>query len=157
MTQRAQAVSAQAANLRAENLRRYRHKIRNLAYVDLDANRGILRDISEFGVASHTLVAMQIDQHVDLSLDLRDPRTHVEARGRVAWTDGSGQSGIEFVDLPQGSGVRFRNGSSLSCWLRPIAPWAMRMLRCFFRVRSGRRFDSNHKSSRKRVRSGWPA
>lgn len=104
MARQAQTVSARAGRVRGEpGPRRYRHKIRNLAYVNLDANRGILRDISEFGVASQTLVSVQVGQQVRLSLDLRDPRIHIEAEGRVAWTDGRGQAGVEFVDLQQKS------------------------------------------------------
>jgi hypothetical protein len=102
MAHRAQAASAQVATGRTEP-RRYRHKIRNLAYVDLDASRGILRDISEFGVASQTLVSLQADQRVHLRLDLRDPRVHLEIQGRVAWSDGRGQTGVEFLDLPHRS------------------------------------------------------
>ena len=83
--------------------RPYRHKIRNLTYVEVDGNRGLLRDLSEFGMASQTLTPVQIDQPVRLSLELRDPRVRVEAQGRVAWTDGRGLSGVEFVDLPRSS------------------------------------------------------
>src|SRR5579871_6647427 len=83
--------------------RAYRHKIRNLTYLDVDANRGLLRDLNEFGVASQTLAPVQVDQPVRLNLDLRDPRLRVDAQGRVVWTDGRGQAGVEFVKLPQSS------------------------------------------------------
>jgi len=107
------AVSAQAATVRAaeHHPRPYRHKIRNLAYVDLNANRGIVRDLSEFGMAAQTLVPLQVDQQVHVHLDLRDPRVRVEAQGRVAWTDAAGQAGVEFLDLSQ------RSRRSLQEWM----------------------------------------
>lgn len=105
MGDRPPTVSAKAATVRAAqyNPRPYRHKIRNLAYVDLNADRGILRDLSEFGMAVQSLASLQAEQQVRLRVDLPDPRLRVEAQGRVAWTDAGGQAGVEFLDLPRRS------------------------------------------------------
>jgi hypothetical protein len=70
-----------------------------LAHVKLDSvNGGVLRDISEAGVAVQVLSQLQPDQPVHLQLDLRNPRLRFEAEARVAWTDSLGQAGLEFLD-----------------------------------------------------------
>lgn len=80
--------------------RHFRQTIRNLAYVKLDStNGGVLRDVSEVGIATQALTALHPDQRVQLRIDLPNPHLHFEAEGRVAWTDPSGQAGIEFLDL----------------------------------------------------------
>jgi len=84
--------------------RRYRHKIRSLAYVRLaSGDGGILCDVSEFGLAMHAVTTFAPDQQVLLRFELPNPRVRVEAAGRVAWTDPVGRAGIEFVDLPERS------------------------------------------------------
>jgi len=84
-----------------ENRRRFlRCPLRNLAYVQVDGNGvGVLRDISEGGIATQAVSRLTKEQHVTLQIDLPSPKLHLEAQGRVAWTDSSGQSGLEFVNL----------------------------------------------------------
>jgi PilZ domain/RDD family len=77
--------------------RRYRHKLGSLAYVNLgQSNGGILRDLSDAGLALQAVAPVQPGQQVQLRLDL-GPRTHIETGGRVAWTTSLGMTGIEFL------------------------------------------------------------
>lgn len=78
-----------------------RQTLRTLAYVKLDqANGGIVRDITEGGIAIQAVAPLRAGQEVSVRFDLFMPRVRVDVRGRVAWGDSSGQSGIEFLDLP---------------------------------------------------------
>ena len=78
-----------------------RYTLRSLAYVKLDqGNGGIVRDLTETGIAIQAVAPMQLGQEVNLRFDLLSPRVRVETRGRVAWADANGQSGIEFDILP---------------------------------------------------------
>jgi hypothetical protein len=80
--------------------RHYRQRVQNLAYVRLDqANGGIIRDLSESGLAIQAVAPLRVNQEVSLRFELLNPRTRVEARGRVAWADPSGQAGMEFLDI----------------------------------------------------------
>jgi len=80
--------------------RHYRQRVQNLAYVRLDqANGGILRDLSESGIAIQAVAPLRVDQQVLLRFELLNPRTRIEARGRVAWADPLGQAGLEFLDI----------------------------------------------------------
>jgi len=85
-----------------ENRRRsVRHAIRNLAYVQVDGTGvGVVRDVSEFGIATQAVTSIEQDQAVRLRLDLPSPRLRVEAEARVAWTNAAGEAGIEFTNLP---------------------------------------------------------
>src|SRR5258708_31568727 len=77
-----------------------RQTLRSLAYVRLDqANGGIIRDLTESGMAIQAVGRLRPGQEIDLRFDLISPRVRVDARGRVAWADASGQGGIEFIGL----------------------------------------------------------
>jgi hypothetical protein len=81
--------------------RHYRHRIRTLAYVNVDStNGGILRDLSQCGIAMQATAPLRPHQEVLLRFALANPHVRIEAKGRVAWTDSLGQAGIEFLDLP---------------------------------------------------------
>lgn len=81
--------------------RQYRQKIRALAYVNLDhANGGIIRDLSEAGIAVQAVSPLRTNQQVHLRFELLSPRIRVETAGRVVWADATGQAGVEFLDLP---------------------------------------------------------
>lgn len=100
------AASAKTTTLDASPQRRryYRQRVRSLAYITLDSdNRGVLRDVSESGVALQALVPFHLNQQLHFRLDLSNPRARVEGEGRVAWTDSLGQAGIEFLDVPDRS------------------------------------------------------
>jgi PilZ domain-containing protein len=95
------AVSGQTAAMMAASRKQRRHfrqKIHNLAYINLNfSNGGIIRNVSESGIAVQTVSAVQENQEVQLRFELLSPRTRVEATGRVAWTDANGQAGVEFI------------------------------------------------------------
>ena len=92
------------ADVKLHRLRPYRHKIRTLSHVNLDAGNGaILRDVSEFGLAMQTVTPLAQQQQVHLRFELPASRMRVEAAGRIAWTDSWGQAGVQFLDLPQRS------------------------------------------------------
>src|SRR3954454_17839054 len=84
----------------AKQRRHFRQKIHNLAYINLDySNGGIIRNVSESGIAIQVVTPVEENQEVQVRFDLLNPRTRVEARGRVAWTDSSGQAGLEFLAI----------------------------------------------------------
>jgi hypothetical protein len=92
--------------------RHYRYRIHALTYVNLDqANGGVIREISETGLAVQAVAALSVDQQVHLRFELLSPRTRVETTGRVVWTDELGQAGVEFLELPP------RARRSLKDWL----------------------------------------
>ena len=80
--------------------RRVRHKINTLMYVNLDqGNGGIIRDLSEYGIAVQAVAALRIHQHVHLRFDLPNTRIRVDAVGHVAWANASGRAGIQFTQI----------------------------------------------------------
>jgi hypothetical protein len=83
---------------------RYRQKISTLAYLNLDhSNGGIIRDLSETGLALQAVSPLRKEQMVFLRFDLLRPRLHVETPARVCWSDARGQAGLEFLTLPDRS------------------------------------------------------
>lgn len=85
--------------------RLYRHPLYSLVYVTLDhENGGILRDLSEDGVAVQAVGALRAGQVVRMRFDLMAPRqaparVHVDVMGQVAWASPTGQAGLRFSDL----------------------------------------------------------
>ena len=81
-----------------------RFPLRSLAYVRLEHNNGgVIRDLTQSGIALQTVTPLHSGEEVTLRFDLFFPRVRVEAQGRVAWADDSGQAGICFAGLPQRS------------------------------------------------------
>jgi len=79
----------------------YRHPLRTLTYVTLDAaNGGIIRNLNSDGVAVQAVAPLRQHQRVRLRFELRFPRLRIETYGQVRWANSSGQCGIHFVDLP---------------------------------------------------------
>src|SRR5215470_520002 len=78
-----------------------RQILRSLAYVRIDqGNGGIIRDLSERGIAVQAVAPLRAGQQVRLQFELLAPRVRVDTVGHVAWGDSTGQSGIEFDELP---------------------------------------------------------
>lgn len=78
----------------------YRYALISLAYVRLDqANGGVIRDLSESGMAVQAVACLQAGQVVHLRFELQKPRVRIEASGMVAWADATGQAGLRFLDL----------------------------------------------------------
>src|SRR5215813_13288136 len=91
---------ATATQLDPRRRRCPRHALRSLAYVTLDqGNGGIIRDLTDSGIAVQAVGALRAHQEVRLRFDLLSPRVRVETCGRVAWADPSGQAGIEFYEI----------------------------------------------------------
>lgn len=79
----------------------YRHDLRALTYVVLDAaNGGIIRNLTHGGAAIQAVGALRPNQVVRLRFELRYPRLRVDARGEVMWANSSGRCGVRFIDLP---------------------------------------------------------
>lgn len=79
----------------------FRHPLAALAYVRLDhANGGIIRNISQSGVAIQAVGRLHAGQVVHLRFELLRPKVRVEATGQVAWANEFGQAGIAFLNLP---------------------------------------------------------
>ena len=105
-------VVAVEANACPRRRRHPRQMLRSLAYVKLDqANGGIIRDLTESGMAIQAVGRLQPGQELDLRFDLISPKVRVDARGRVAWADAGGQAGIQFL------GVTPRVQRALRDWL----------------------------------------
>src|SRR5262245_45618309 len=91
--------------------RQSRYALRSLCYVKLDnANGGIVRDLTESGIAIQAVAPLHCGREIKISFDLLSPRVRVEALGRVAWADSGGQAGIEF------SGLALRTRRTLRDW-----------------------------------------
>lgn len=92
-----QVVSFAARQARTQ----YRHQLRTLTYVTLDAaNGGIIRNLNSEGVALQAVAPLRQHQRVRLRFELRFPRLRIETYGQVRWANSSGQCGVRFVDLP---------------------------------------------------------
>jgi Tfp pilus assembly protein PilZ len=84
--------------------RHFRQKVQSLAYVNLDqANGGIIRNLSEAGIAIQAVAPLRANQQIFLRFELLNPRIRMEAAGRVAWSDAMGQAGVEFQSVSQRS------------------------------------------------------
>jgi hypothetical protein len=96
-------VSASASGVANSSQRRYpRQKLFPLVYVNLDqGNGGIVRDLSERGVALQAVARLRVQQQVYLRFELLQPRTRVEAMGQVIWAGASGQAGVQFTQISQ--------------------------------------------------------
>jgi hypothetical protein len=92
-----QLVSFPARQTRSQ----YRHELRTLTYVTLDAaNGGIVRNLNSEGVAVQAVAPLRELQRVRLRFDLRFPRLRVDTFGEVSWSGSSGRCGIRFVEMP---------------------------------------------------------
>lgn len=85
----------------ARDRRNYRHPMTSLAYVRLDhANGGIVRNLSESGIAIQAVGRLHREQVVHLRFELLKPKIRIDATGEVTWADSSGGAGLRFLDLP---------------------------------------------------------
>jgi PilZ domain/RDD family len=79
----------------------YRHDLRTLTYVTLDAaNGGIVRNVNRNGAAIQAVASLRERQRVRVRFELKFPRVRIETYGHVSWSNPSGQCGIRFEDLP---------------------------------------------------------
>jgi hypothetical protein len=84
----------------------HRHELRTLTYVTLiangsepEANGGIVRNLTDRGIAVQTIAAVRPGQQFQVRFDLRGQRLRVETRGQVMWANSAGQCGILFLDV----------------------------------------------------------
>jgi hypothetical protein len=85
---------------RASQRGRPRHRLRSLVYVVLDqGNGGIVRDLSEDGLALQSVTALQPHQQVHLRFELLNPRVRVDAAGQVMWAKPSGNAGVQLTQV----------------------------------------------------------
>jgi len=100
-----------------------RQAVRSLAYVQLeDGNGGIALNVSEGGIALQAIVSLSAVDLPSMRIQLAHSRKQIEAKGRVAWTNGFRRlAGVEFVDLSEESRIQIREWISLeSSDLRPV-------------------------------------
>ena len=84
--------------------RPYRHSICTLAYVRIDhSNGGIIRNLSDTGMALQAVGRLHAEQVVHLRFELIRPRAKFELAGQVTWADAKGQAGVRFTDIPRNS------------------------------------------------------
>jgi len=97
-------MSSARTGLAVAHLRRRsrpRFPMHSLAYVRLQENNGgIIRDLTESGIALQAVMPLQPGEHLPLRFELFSPRVKVETQGRVIWADESGQAGVCFDDVP---------------------------------------------------------
>jgi PilZ domain-containing protein len=94
------AGTAAQPSIHPRRRRQPRFPLHSLAYVRLeDSNGGIIRDLTESGIALQVVSPLQPGEEVGLHFDLFSPRVRIESRARVAWADQSGQAGVSFTDL----------------------------------------------------------
>ena len=85
----------------ARTRRHYRHAVTSLAYIRLDhGNGGIIRNISESGIAIQAVGRLHSDQLVHLRFELLKPKIRIDITGQVTWADLAGQAGLRFIDVP---------------------------------------------------------
>lgn len=89
-----------------------RFPLHSLAYVRLEHhNGGIIRDLTESGIALQAVSPLRPGEEVALNFDLFSPRVRIDTRARVRWADANGQAGVSFTELP----ARVRN--ALRDWM----------------------------------------
>jgi hypothetical protein len=64
------------------------------------ANGGVIRNLSQNGMGTQLVMPLRSGDHIRLRFDLRNPRLRIQTLGKVIWTKGNGQCGIQFLDLP---------------------------------------------------------
>jgi len=62
---------------------------------------GTSTNLSEGGLAIRVGTKLAKDSTVEVRFTLPDSHVSLEVNGEVAWTDGSGQAGIRFIQVPQ--------------------------------------------------------
>jgi outer membrane biosynthesis protein TonB len=95
----------------SERRLRYRRKSASLAYVEMgEDNGGIVLNVSEGGLAVHSVVAVT-DEHLSrLRFQLSPACDWVNASGRIVWLGESKKvAGIRFLNLPESVRIRISN------------------------------------------------
>jgi hypothetical protein len=106
-----------------------RHKVNSPAFASFDGvTGGMILDLSEEGMAMHTLAPLEPHSVVPFHLSLGEPPPYLETTGYVAWADALGRAGVHFSDLRQEARARLRNwlttNGSARSWKAPR--WVVR-------------------------------
>ena len=109
---------AAAALLSRERRRAFRVPVQAPVEITLpDARKvdGILLDLSETGMDVLTAEAQVSGSLLGFHFQLPDDALEIEGHGQVAWANPNGQTGVQFLDLPENI------VASLKAWLRAAA------------------------------------
>src|SRR6201997_5848505 len=109
---------AVAALLTRERRRSFRVPVQAPVEITLpDARKvdGILLDLSETGMDVLTAEAQVSGSLLGFHFQLPDGALEIEGHGQVAWANPNGQTGVQFLDLPESI------VASLKAWLRAAA------------------------------------
>lgn len=91
------SLEASPSRLRA---RPYRHPVHTLAYVRIDhGNGGIIRNLSEAGMAIQAVGRLHPEQVVHLRFEIIRPRARFDLVAQVTWADTAGQAGLRFTEV----------------------------------------------------------
>ncbi|MGE5205677.1 MAG: GAF domain-containing protein [Chlamydiota bacterium] len=83
-----------------ERRRLLRHKVHSPAYASIGVGvGGVVLDANERGAAIESVARLTPQSFVDLRLDLLDTHGSAVTPARVAWCDGGGRAGLEFLNL----------------------------------------------------------
>jgi hypothetical protein len=87
-----------------------RQKVHGPAFASFDGvTGGMILDLSEQGMSMQTAAPVEAFRYTRCHLNLRDPATHLETTGYVAWADALGRAGVRFSDLPEEAQTRLRH------------------------------------------------
>jgi hypothetical protein len=104
------AGAAAQASAHPRRRRQPRFPLHSLAYVRLEhSNGGIIRDLTESGIAVQAVSPLKPGEEVALHFDLFSPRVRINTRARVRWAEENGQAGVSFEELPARLRVALRD------------------------------------------------
>jgi CheY-like chemotaxis protein len=109
---------AAAALLNRERRRAFRVPVQAPVQITLPDTRkidGILLDLSETGMDVLTAEQQAAGSLLAFQFELPDGTLKIEARAQVAWANPNGQTGVHFLDLPEGL------KTDLKAWLKAAA------------------------------------
>lgn len=109
---------AAAALLSRERRRAFRVPVQapvEIALPDARKVDGILLDLSETGMDVLTAEAQVSGSLLGFHFQLSDGSLELEGHGQVAWANANGQTGVQFLELPEGL------VANLKAWLRAAA------------------------------------
>jgi len=109
---------AAAALLSRERRRAFRVPVQAPVQITLPDTRkvdGILLDLSETGMDVLTAEPQTMGSLLAFQFQLPDGAVQVDAHGQVAWANPNGQTGVRFLDVPEGV------SAGLKAWLKAAA------------------------------------
>lgn len=96
-----------ALNFMVRERRRYfRHPVDMPVRISVPPNQELtatVTNLSEGGMAIRILTKIPKDTRAQVRFTLPAVNTSLDLKGEVAWTDGTGQVGIRFIEVPQSS------------------------------------------------------